>query len=54
MEDFSLNPVGRLNWSTPKAAIDPRKRQRHHDQPAPDDEPVDSVVLSSETEEESE
>jgi hypothetical protein len=48
MEDFRLGPVERAEWFSGKTAIDPRKRRRHEEQSAQDDEPVDRVELSSE------
>jgi hypothetical protein len=48
MDDFRLGPVERADWFSGKTAIDPRKRRRHEEQPAQDDEPVDKVELSSE------
>ncbi len=52
MEDFRLGPVERADWFSGKTAIDPRKRRRHEEQAAPDDEPVDQVELSSSGEDE--
>jgi len=48
MEDFRLGQVERADWFSGKTAIDPRKRRRHEEQSAQDEEPVDKVELSSE------
>ncbi|HVW09005.1 MAG TPA: hypothetical protein VHC90_10505 [Bryobacteraceae bacterium] len=57
MEDFGIPPVGWGDRYSGKNAIHPRKRQRQQDQEQQDqqdlnEEPVDTVVLSSEIEEE--
>jgi hypothetical protein len=47
MEDFGIPPIDRGNWYAGKTTNDPRKRQRQQDQGDASEEPVDSVVLSS-------
>lgn len=60
MEDFGIPPVGWGDRYSGKSAIDPRKRQRQQqdqeqqEQQDPNEEPVDTVVLSSNFDEESE
>ncbi|HXE62365.1 MAG TPA: hypothetical protein VN519_02440 [Bryobacteraceae bacterium] len=51
MEDFGIPPVGWGDRYSGKTAVDPRKRRPPQDQRDGDEEPVDTVVLSSDQEE---